>query len=109
MIILASLFENPAVVGVIVAIPATAIGYIGYRRSVHNDKVAEEAAIATTQNTSIGQVIDGLNTIVFNLREDNKALRESWREDVRELNLKVDELVDEVKDLKRQLAVKNDS
>lgn len=103
--ILASLFENPAVIGLLVAIPSSALGYLGYRRSRQNDLVAEQAGIATTQNTSIGQVIAGLDGLVANLQEDNKALREAWRENVKELNSKIDVLVAEVQDLKRQLAV----
>lgn len=104
--ILVALFENPVVVGILVAIPSSALGFLGYRRSRHNDLVAEQAGIATTQNTSIGQVIAGLDGLVANLQEDNKALREAWRENVKELNSKIDGLVAEVQDLKRQLAVR---
>lgn len=103
--ILVALFENPAVVGLLVAIPSASLGYLGYRRSRQNDLVAEQAGIATTQNTSIGQVIAGLDGLVANLQEENGRMRTAWREDVQELKAKIDLLVAEVQDLKRQLAV----
>lgn len=73
--ILAVFWENPAIVGLIIAIPATALGYLGYRRSLGLDKVAEQAGIATTHANSIGQVVDGLNRVIIVLQEDNKILR----------------------------------
>lgn len=98
--IAASLFENPAVVGLLVAIPSAVLGFLGYRRSRHNDEVAERAGVATTRSTSIGQVVDGLDRLVANLQEDNKTLREH----VKELNVKLDRIISECQDLKQQLA-----
>lgn len=75
MIFATDLWTNPAFVGLVIALPATAIGYLGYRRSRNLDRVAEQAGIATTNVTSIGQVVDGLNKIIVNLQEDNEDLR----------------------------------
>lgn len=89
------LWTNPAFVGLVIALPATAIGYLGYRRSRNLDRVAEQAGIATTNVTSIGQVVDGLNKVIDNIRTDNDDLRKEIRElrqTVRELNRRIDEL-----------------
>lgn len=99
-VVAASLMENPAVVGLLVAIPSAALGYLGYRRSRQNDLVAERAGIATTQSASIGQVVAGMDSLVANLQEDNRALREH----VKELNVKLDQIISECQDLKRELA-----
>jgi len=66
----------PALIGLIIAIPSAALGYLGYRRSMRVDKVAEQAGIATTHATSIGQVVDGLNKLTANLQSDNEILRQ---------------------------------
>lgn len=96
----ASLMENPAVVGLLVAIPSAALGYLGYRRSRQNDEVAERAGIATTQSASIGQVIEGQDLLIKNLQEVNRGLRD----DVKELNVKLDRIIAECQELRRELA-----
>lgn len=68
-------WSHPAVVGLLVGFPSVLLGYLIYRRSVRADEVAAQAGIASTQATSIGQVVDGLNKIIENLREDNDDLR----------------------------------
>lgn len=73
--IAAEIWTNPAFVGIVVAIPSAALGYLGYRRARHIDKIAEQAGIATSETTSIGQVIEGLNAIIANLQKDNEVLR----------------------------------
>lgn len=97
----ASWAENPALVGLVVAVPSAALGYLGYRRSRHVDAVAEQAGVSSTQATSIGQVVDGLNALVGNLQEDNRALREH----VKELNVKLDLIIQECRDLKAEIAL----
>lgn len=97
----AAWIENPAVVGLIVAIPSATLGYLGYRRSRHIDAVAEQAGVQSSQSASIGQVVDGLNALVGNLQEDNRALREH----VKELNVKLDRIIQDCRDLKEQVAL----
>lgn len=97
----AAWMENPAVVGLIVAIPSGILGYLGYRRSRHVDAVAEQAGVQSSQSTSIGQVVDGLNALVGNLQEDNRALRDH----VKELNTKLDLIISECQGLKQQIAL----
>lgn len=97
-----ALLENPALwVALVAAVPSAALGLLGYRRSQRNDEVAEQAGIATSQHSSIGQVVDGLDRLVENLQEDNRALREH----VRELNVKLDRIIQECQDLKTQVAL----
>lgn len=69
-------WENPAVVGLILAIPSAVLGYLGYRRSRAIDEATEEAVTATGHVVSIQQVIDGLNGVIAALQADNKVLRE---------------------------------
>lgn len=75
MSLFAVFWENPAVVGLIIAIPATALGVVGYLRSRKLDEVAEQAGIATTHTNSIGQVIGGLNSVITAVQSDNDDLR----------------------------------
>lgn len=61
------ILEN-VIVGVAVGVPATALGWFGYRRSKQADDVAEEQG-------TIAQIISGLNALNANLRSDNDELR----------------------------------
>lgn len=89
----ASFWQNPAVVGLILAIPATLLGYLGYRRSKGIDEVAKQAGIASTNATSIGQVVDGLNTVIAAVKGDNDDLRKevlALRKTVDEIRARLD-------------------
>lgn len=88
MMLLTSFWQNPAVVGIIIALPATALGYLGYRRSLGLDRVAEQAGMATTNAASIGQVVDGLNKVIVAVQSDNSDLRK----EVLALRATVDEI-----------------
>lgn len=63
-----AIIEN-VIVGVVVGVPATVIGVLGYRRSKQADEAAEESG-------TIAQIISGLNVLVANYRTDNAELRE---------------------------------
>lgn len=84
-------WENPAVVGLIIGIPAFILGYLGYRRAVKVDKSTDNAAVVAAQTGSVGQVISGLNDLIESLQEDNKI----WRENFKELSLKLAEVIRE--------------
>lgn len=111
MVLAESLWQHPAVIGLLVGLPSSALGYMVYRRSRDVDDVAEQAGIATGQRESIGQVVDGLNRIITALQDDNGLLRKeviSGRTDidvclrnVSELRKRVDELETEIRRLKR--------
>lgn len=73
---MSEIWSNPLLVGLILAIPSTILGLLAYRRSRAVDKVTERTQEATTQSGSINQVISGLETLVENLQDDNKWLRE---------------------------------
>lgn len=69
-----------ALIGLIAGFPSVTIAYLAYRRSQRVDTVAEQAGIATRSTESIQQVIDGLNTLIENLQEDNRVLRAKVRD-----------------------------
>lgn len=94
------LINNPAIIGLIVAIPSFLLGLLAYKRSVHVDEVTEQSGIVTSQSGAVQQVIDGLNKIVANLQEDNKLLREQ----LVNFGTKFAELVAERDGLKRDMA-----
>lgn len=58
-------WENPAVVGLVIAIPATILGYLGYRRSRDMDAAAKQAG-----------VVGGWNDFIKTVQDDNRSLRE---------------------------------
>lgn len=62
--IFAVFWENPAVVGIIIAIPATVLGYLGYRRSLGVDKAVE----------SVGEMAGHIG-LINALQADNLVLR----------------------------------
>lgn len=68
---------DPAVLAaMLAAFVSGVLGLLGYRRSMHNDEVAERAGIASTQSASIGQVIDGQDKLIENLQAANLVLRQ---------------------------------
>lgn len=88
-----------ALIGLIAGVPSVAIAYLAYRRSQRVDTVAEQAGIATRDTTSIQQVVDGLNTLVQNLQEDNQVLRAK----VLALEESLDRIIAECRDLRAQV------
>lgn len=88
--IFAVFWENPAVVGLIIALPASILGYLGYRRSRGVDEAAKQAGDATRNATSIGQVVDGLNSVIAAVQSDNVDLRN----EVKSLKHTVEEIRD---------------
>ena len=74
------------------------LGFIGYRRSKKADTVAEKAG-------AVEQIINGLNTLVDNLQEDNKILRENVKE-LRDALQNITEERDEIRRELRSLKIK---
>lgn len=105
--IFSPIWENPAVVGLILAMPATALGYLGYRRSRGVDEVAKQAGLASSQSTSVGQAIDGLNRVIDALQHDNKVLRDELillKQGVELVQARLDVVEKENARLERELA-----
>lgn len=73
-------FNNPAVIGLIVAIPSFILGYLAYRRSIKVDRFTEQTGFAASQTGALAQVINGLNQLIDNLQEDNQVLRDNLRD-----------------------------
>lgn len=93
--ILAPFWENPAVVGLIIAMPATVLGYLGWLASKGRDEAVKEAGLASGQAVWIGQVQD-----------DNRELRQ--RVDALEARLgAVEAGSSELQDKNRKLEVEN--
>lgn len=67
----------------VIGIPSLVLGLLAYLRSLKVDEVAEEAG-------TVGQAIEGLNTLVARLQEDNTALRA----DAADLRLRIKHLTD---------------
>lgn len=63
--IFAMFWENPAVVGLILALPATALGYLAYRRSLPVDKAVQQ----------VGEMAGHIGLITA-LQADNQVLRD---------------------------------
>lgn len=82
---------SPAIIGLVIGVPSFIIGILGYRRANKIDKATETAAMIAAQTGSVSQVITGLNTLIENLQEDNKA----WRDNFRELSLRLAEVIKE--------------
>lgn len=74
-------WENPAVVGLILALPATALGYLGYRRSLPLDK----AVTKTANNEGHIGLISALQADNQDLREELRALRGEHATEIRAL------------------------
>lgn len=101
-------WSHPAVIGVIIGIPATAIAVLGYRRSVRTDAIAAQSDVAENKREGVEQVIEGLNKLLGNVQNDNEALRVTSRElnaEVRVLNKEVRELNAEVRSLNAKLSL----
>lgn len=97
---LASVFQNPIVVGIAVGLPSIALGYLGFRQSQKVDAIAAQAGIATVESGTIGHVIDGLNKLVANLQGDNAVLRA----ELSTVNEKLSQVIRYCEELKQQLA-----
>lgn len=94
-----NIWEHPAVIGIIVAIPSFVLGVLSWRRSLEVDDVAEKAGAASQEIGAVQQVIDGLNRLVASLQEDNKVLRQ----EIAELRAEVKRLSDGWKALEAEV------
>lgn len=84
-------WSHPAIVGLLIGIPSFILGWLGYKRAVKVDRSVENAAVIAAQTGTVAQVIAGLNLLIENLQEDNKA----WRENFKELSIKLAEVIKE--------------
>ena len=87
----------------VVAVPAAIVAYRTYRHAVKVDAVTEKSGVATTQIGSVNQVIEGLESIAKNLREDNAGLRL----EISDLRMKHRELISTCDQIKQQLVELN--
>lgn len=91
-------FDIASLVTLLSVILTFVLGYFGYKRSKAADKVAEKAG-------AVEQIVNGLNSLIDQLQEDNHVLRENVK-DLRDALQKVtnerDNLKQELQDLKRQ-------
>lgn len=85
------LLNNPAIIGLVVAIPSFVLGYLAYRQSKKVDRATEQSGVADDQLNAVGQVLSGLNQLIDNLQDDNKELREN----IKLIGIKLKEVVEE--------------
>lgn len=71
-----TIWESPAVVGLIVGAPMAILGFLGWWRSRGMDATAAEAAEAQYHAGRVTQVVEGLESVIKGLQDDNKALRD---------------------------------
>lgn len=71
-----TLWESPAVVGLIVGAPMAILGFLGWWRSRGMDAAAKEAAEETYHAGRVTQVVEGLESVIKGLQDDNRALRD---------------------------------
>lgn len=90
---------DPIIQAVLIGLPSFCLGYLAYRRSRKVDKVAEQSGIATETRAGTTQIIEGLNQLIDNLQEDNKA----FREDIRHCGTRLDIIVKERDELRVRL------
>jgi len=95
-----SFFDNAVFIAIIAAFASAVPAYLAYKRSKKTDAIAAQASIATVEQGTISQVIEGLNTLVTNLQNDNAVLRQT----IQDLNAKVEEIIQRCEGLKAQLA-----
>lgn len=100
--------ENPALIGLVIAIPSFILGLLAYKRSVKVDKTTAQSQSETNQIGAVNQVIDNLNKLVETYQKDNEIQRKI----VDELNLKldiatakIDKLTEEVRALNAKISV----
>jgi peptidoglycan hydrolase CwlO-like protein len=87
------MFDHPAFLAAVAALPALVIGYMVHRASLSKTK-------SDSQYNAVKQVIDGLNAHIANLQNDNKALRE----EVARVSARCDKLEREIVALKAEVA-----
>lgn len=93
-------WTNPIIVGLVVGIPTSLLGFSAYRRAERLDRAASQAAVIAAGGEAVQRVINGLDQIVENLQVDNKEGREL----VRELRIQLQECHDAYAALKRMTA-----
>lgn len=64
---------------VLALVSSLAVGILVYRRGMKSDEIAKQAGIATDKTASIGQVVDGLNSVIAALQNDNQIVREELK------------------------------
>lgn len=77
----------------------TILAYLAYRRSVRVDAISAQSGIVDATRAGTAQIIEGLNNLIDNLQEDNKA----FREDLKYCSARLDGLIAERDGLKREL------
>lgn len=100
-----ALWENPAVVGLIVGAPMAILGALGWWRSRGMDAAAKQTATETLHAGRVAEVIAGLQSIINNLKDDNEELRDNLKDcDLRieALRKRIDALYAEIRELRAE-------
>lgn len=95
---------STAIVGLILGIPAFALGVAGLIRSFRVDKSTAKQAVAAARGDEIQQIIDGMKDHVVALQEDNRIWRESLQSVSLELTKCVEQRIKDREEMQRQIA-----
>lgn len=77
--ILAGWYDNPAVVGLIIGIPASVFAFLGWRRSSRQDADAKQREEEHRRTAHVTETREGMESIIAALQDDNKVLRGNQR------------------------------
>lgn len=91
-----TLWESPAVVGLIVGAPMAILGFLGWWRSRGMDAEAKEEAEERYKAANVNQVIKGLESVIKALQDDNLVLRGTTQR----LEERIDKLEREIRELR---------
>jgi len=87
------------IVAIWAGVTSIGLAYLTYRKSIKVDAVAAQASIGGESRAGTAQIIEGLNSLVDQLQEDNKDLRE----EARNLLIRIASLISESEDVRRRL------
>lgn len=94
------ILSEPLLLTGVAALASATLGWFGFWRSLRGDRIAKQSGAATFQLGAVDQIIKGLNDLVDQLQEDNKSLREGFKD----LTERVKELITERNTLALELA-----
>lgn len=98
--------DHPLVLMAAGAVLPTIMAVLAYRRGVVADKTADRAESDRSRAASVALIIQGLDSLIDSLQEDNKDLREQYRimrDDARECAIKLEHVIVERDNLLREV------
>lgn len=104
---MAGWYDNPAIVGLIIAAPASILGFLGWWRSRGMDEAAKVVAVEAERTTRGAEAREDLESIIDNLQADNKVLRDHQTRMEQRIEA-IQERLDEIRAENRALRLENE-